>query len=351
MSKGADRHLRTFFNQVMIGVGIAAFFVHAVFLYIFHHSAVRELFYFNIASLLLFVVVTTLSLNRWTAVAFALTGVEVILHAVAAVYYIGWDSGFHFYIILLVPVILFGSRSFWFTKLPLLFIACAVYIALEFQLKYNAAPVYTLSYVTVSGLHLANSAIFLMFLSFLCGIYSLVVHQSVQRMYQLANSDMLSGLKNRRAILETADVVITKQLSRGYVKPDAHFVICDIDHFKRVNDTYGHEAGDAVIRAVADVLQSAAPVPDYCARWGGEEFLILIPALAADKVATSLERIRAGVEILKVQHEEHTLCVTMTFGVARMRRKETVVECIDRADKALYNGKQTGRNKVVFTDA
>ena len=348
--KGADKHLRIFFNQVMIGVGIAAFLVHAIFLYIFSYCAVRELVYFNVASLLLFVAVTVLSLRKWTATAFALTGFEVILHAITATYYIGWDSGFHFYTILLIPVVLFGPRSFWFTKLPLVVVTLVTYMYMMFQFKFNTAPVYALSYVVTSGLHMANTAISLLFLCFLCGIYNLVVHQSARRMYQLANTDALSGLRNRRSILETADIELQKQLSKGNFRPEFHVLICDIDYFKKVNDTHGHDAGDAVIRAVADVLKTNATRSDYCARWGGEEFLIIVPNKKRQDALDIAEAIREQVEALVINHEELALRATMTLGVCSMRRKETLADAIDRADKALYNGKQSGRNRVVFSN-
>ena len=348
--KGADKHLRVFFNQVMIGVGIAAFLVHAIFLYVFYYCKVQELVYFNIVSLAVFVAVTALSLRKWTATAFALTGFEVILHAIAATYYIGWDSGFHFYTILLIPVVLFGPRSFWFTKLPLIAVTFVTYLYMMFQFKFNEAPVYALSYIVVSGLHMTNTAISLLFLCFLCGIYNLVVHQSARRMYQLANTDALSGLRNRRSIMETAEIELNKQASKGKFRPDFSVVICDIDYFKRVNDTHGHDAGDAVIRAVAEVLKDNSPRSDYCARWGGEEFLLIMPNKTRQDAIDISERIRGQVEALVIAHEDLRLQATMTFGVCSLRRRETVTDAIDRADKALYAGKQSGRNRVVFAD-
>ena len=348
--RSADRHLTAVFNQVMIGVSIAAFFVHVIFLYAFYQFGVTELFYFNIASIAIFVVGTILSLRQYTATAFALTCVEVTAHAITATYFIGWDTGFHFYIILLIPVVLFGPRNFWTTKLPLNVAVCVIYLCMEFQFKFNSVPAYDLDTAVVSTLHLANSAISLLFLSFLCGIYNLVVRQSSGDMYRLANTDALSGLKNRRSITATIDRELDKQLAQKKLKPEMHFVICDIDYFKRINDTHGHDAGDQVIRSIAELIQNHSPRPDFCARWGGEEFLIVFPNASRQDVLAEVEALRERIQKTLIIHEDKTLNVTMTFGVCSMRRKETAADSIDRADKALYAGKQTGRNKVVFAN-
>jgi diguanylate cyclase (GGDEF)-like protein len=169
-------------------------------------------------------------------------------------------------------------------------------------------------------------------------------------MYRLANTDALSGLKNRRSITATIDRELDKQLAQKKLKPEMHFVICDIDYFKRINDTHGHDAGDQVIRTIAGLIQVHSPRSDFCARWGGEEFLIVFPNKTRQEVMVTIETLREEVQRTSIPHEDKKLSVTMTFGVCSMRRKETAADAIDRADKALYAGKQTGRNKVVFAN-
>lgn len=161
-----------------------------------------------------------------------------------------------------------------------------------------------------------------------------------QQLLEIANNDPLTGLYNRRAAEQALEQHINK--ARGSGKPFS-LIICDIDHFKSINDRYGHPAGDRVLKSVSAILLQSIRVGDIAARWGGEEFLILVTDSSLQQSMGLAERIRNCLEGLLL---EETVTVTMSLGVAELAEGETGACLIQRADNALYKAKRSGRNRV-----
>ena len=158
--------------------------------------------------------------------------------------------------------------------------------------------------------------------------------------------DSLTGLKNRRGF-ERA--VREMQLQRGGLACTALMMI-DVDHFKTVNDLYGHVLGDKVLCAVAHVLKSNIKGRDVAARYGGEEFAVLLPETSLSGAATLGQQIRSLVAQGQIKRSDGTIGqVTVSIGVAVAREAEPLEELIERADAALYSAKRAGRNRVEVT--
>ena len=166
-----------------------------------------------------------------------------------------------------------------------------------------------------------------------------------EKIRKMASVDPLTGLKNRRSMLEAMDAFIK---SGETEKQQFSIAIGDIDFFKKINDTYGHDVGDEVLIAIAGYLQEVMSDKGLVARWGGEEFLLLFRGMNGDNVFVELEKIRSGLGAIKVKHEEQDISVTMTFGLDEYDPSQPIEYTISSADKKLYIGKKTGRNKVVF---
>ena len=153
--------------------------------------------------------------------------------------------------------------------------------------------------------------------------------------------DMLTGLKNRKgfndSVAELNDV--------------ASIIMCDIDFFKKVNDTYGHNVGDAVLVHISDLMKKCARETAAneieAFRWGGEEFIILIPDAGVDEAKVFAESLRKLIEESECYSEGNHVNVTMSFGVAAIDREGELAESIKKADDNLYSAKQQGRNRVV----
>ncbi|OHV81170.1 GGDEF domain-containing protein [Rhizobium sp. LCM 4573] len=157
----------------------------------------------------------------------------------------------------------------------------------------------------------------------------------------ISEQDPLSGLANRRGF----DHGVSAALARS---PDVRhaFIICDLDHFKSINDAHGHEAGDQVIRAFGDLLRSSAPVKSVVGRIGGEEFAVFLPGMSMEMAAMFAHALRSGTEEMKVAGLPNALSVTASFGMAELVPGARPADAMRDADVALYEAKRAGRNRV-----
>lgn len=164
------------------------------------------------------------------------------------------------------------------------------------------------------------------------------------QLQELALRDGLTGLLNRRHWEQCLEREFVRHLRYG---SPVSLVMFDIDHFKAVNDTYGHQLGDEVIREVARVTLQLARETDYAGRYGGEEFVVLLPDTSLDGAAQFAERLRQGIEKLRFAHTDNALSFTVSLGVACIEPDlVNYTDLIERADKALYRSKEAGRNRT-----
>ena len=170
--------------------------------------------------------------------------------------------------------------------------------------------------------------------------------QALEQIRQLATHDDLTGLLNRRAMLDRMQLEQRRSLRSGSPLLIAQL---DIDHFKAVNDTHGHAAGDLVLQSFADTVRRNVRDTDVLARWGGEEFVLLLcDTPAADAVAL-MERLRQAVQAMQVPVAQggQPITVTVSIGLARHTPADPLAGTLERADRALYAAKAGGRNRVV----
>jgi diguanylate cyclase (GGDEF)-like protein len=160
----------------------------------------------------------------------------------------------------------------------------------------------------------------------------------------LARTDALTGLPNRRGLEEHAQREIERTRRQG---TELAVLAIDIDHFKRINDQYGHETGDAALRSVACALAAFMRKPDIMARLGGEEFIALLANTNWEDAWVIAERLRMLVEDLHVVTDRYNLRVTASFGIAVLEAEDTFETVLRRADHALYAAKLAGRNRVM----
>jgi len=183
-------------------------------------------------------------------------------------------------------------------------------------------------------------------LAFFLGRSLLLSHElsiAHEREQALARTDELTGLRNRRAFYEAGDAAL--EWARRYEHPLA-LVMLDIDHFKRINDTLGHAAGDAALRGLAEALRYGARASDIAGRLGGEEFAVLLPETPLEEATGYAERLRKAIAASAVVHRREEIRFTCSFGVARMRASDDLDGLIARADEALYRAKGDGRDRV-----
>jgi diguanylate cyclase (GGDEF)-like protein len=170
-------------------------------------------------------------------------------------------------------------------------------------------------------------------------------HDRSQRLLDAALTDPLTGLYNRRGFEAGAEALSSRQ---GGAPPLQTWIMIDIDHFKAVNDSFGHEGGDEVLKAVAISLQSTLRDDDILARFGGEEFVLLLPGVAETLGAAVAERLRLKLQALTIGVGGRQIRVTASFGVAQQAPGEARSATLERADTALYRAKHAGRNRVII---
>jgi len=166
----------------------------------------------------------------------------------------------------------------------------------------------------------------------------------------LATTDGLSGLYNRRYFDEALAKEVERSKRSGMI---LSLIMCDIDYFKRYNDTYGHQKGDEVIKSIADILGSTFNRQiDVVARYGGEEFVIILPATPPEEAQKLAELARIGIVKLGIEHTDSKTapCVTMSFGIASCipDREANGSELLKQSDEALYQSKERGRNATTL---
>ncbi len=266
-------------------------------------------------------------------------------------------SFFNFFVILFLCLYLFKKRRerHIYSSLPQVVLAVLALASVffpvlmllkspEYQYPYFFIPLFSLSYM------FRNSFVLLT-------VYTAVMHrfkedlkaeierkeELLKELEHLAVTDALTGLYNRRGFEQFMDYEF-KQSRRE--ESDLSVTLGDIDHFKRINDTWGHDCGDYVIRTVADTIKRNVREQDCLARWGGEEFILMLKG-RPEETSAVIERIRKEIEGTDFSYEENRFRVTVSFGIAKMNGRDSSYEkSVIEADKMLYRAKEQGRNRV-----
>jgi diguanylate cyclase (GGDEF)-like protein/PAS domain S-box-containing protein len=175
---------------------------------------------------------------------------------------------------------------------------------------------------------------------------NLELQTALLREQQLSRTDPLTGVNNRRHLYELAEHEI--QVAERYQRP-LSVIMFDIDHFKQVNDNYGHKVGDQILKIVTDVSCAELRSADVIGRYGGEEFIVLLPMTNAQQALPLAERIRTNIASLNIPTFKGKVNITLSIGVVELQPAppaETVEEIFRRADEAMYAAKQAGRNRT-----
>ena len=169
--------------------------------------------------------------------------------------------------------------------------------------------------------------------------------QIIEEHKRRATHDGLTGLPNRDAYQQRLDEELTRKARYG---GSLTLVVADVDHFKRINDNYGHLAGDKVLQLLAKAMRKSLRDVDFIGRYGGEEFVILMPETNAEEALAAMEKLRTKVENSPFNFRKERVPITMSFGVSEFHSLEDGETVFERADKALYQAKAEGRNRCII---
>jgi diguanylate cyclase (GGDEF)-like protein len=294
----------------------------------------------NLASVVMYGAAYWFIGRRRNGAAVSLIWAEVLCHSALASLLIGWDSGFHYFLMLFIPAIVVGAPRRW--ALPMVLAVLAFYLGLHAVCS-AVGPLSPLQPGALRVAHWVNVGLIFALFYAMAAFYRGTVIKAEKRLLAAATTDPLTGLANRSHFHVRAAAELSRARRSG--EPVA-LVLADVDHFKRINDEHGHEAGDKVLVRLAALMRDSLREVDVLARWGGEEFLALLPASGSGSAAEVADRLREAVSALHIDLGGRTIQVTMSFGIAELQGADELPAAIAHADAALYASKRAGRNRI-----
>lgn len=274
---------------------------------------------------------------------------EIYLHMILAIVCVGWGFGFQLYCFSLIPVIFYcdyvGKSTRGKSCHPVIISILVVLTFLVLWLYiWRCGSIYKGGNADVAMLGNMMNAVFdFIFLILYMANYEKLTIQKEH----VASKDELTGLNNRHKMRDLMQVVTERQGNRDNLA----FSILDIDDFKKINDTYGHNVGDKVLQAVAEKIAGLQNESTFVCRWGGEEFLVMASGEGCyGNLTTAVDSLIQEISGMIVPCGSWEIGITITAGAARSIRQEKMDETINRADKYLYEGKLSGKNKLVARD-
>jgi diguanylate cyclase (GGDEF)-like protein len=280
-----------------------------------------------------------------------LSAVNTIINTSLAILIMGWDCGFQLFLLFAAAAIFFCPTLRIRIKGLFAVLACCLFLGLKFTTN-TIPPLVSLNDSILSFTENLNILVLFCIIIIMSYSYSKYTNLSVQKLHRtynslrnLANTDPLTSLPNRRAMSNMLDTEINR-----YARSKKTFVLilCDIDNFKAINDSYGHDCGDHVLTEVSALMSRLLRRQDIVARWGGEEFLILLPESDLEAGRIVAEKLRNEISNATFHYDEHDIKITMTFGISLYDHAEETKDVIKRADKALYFGKSNGKNRIAY---
>ncbi len=268
-----------------------------------------------------------------------------LLHLAALTLLFGLKGGFQIYFVLGAPValVLFSTQQ-WRSRSVMVAASLLLYVGFELA---DAPPLFVMNQGWGGRLLMISSVPSIAILLLLIhGVYLAEIHKRQVSLEYAAHTDALTGLPNRRHGFDHAAVAFARARRSGEAMA---VLVLDLDHFKLVNDRYGHAAGDALLVRVAQALTERLRQQDMVARWGGEEFLIVVSTSASGDAHDVAHALRERIGSLDFRHEGDSLRCTASVGVALMSPQDGTLEALlGRADRALYEAKARGRDRVVI---
>lgn len=331
-------------------------FVHTSYVLLFAVLGVLPLFIFNIGSVTLYIIcsnITKYGYEKDFFKVFYAIYIEVALHCLAATIFVGWRLGFSYYMFGLIPfcyyicVTMMEIKHRYLLGTALGFIAYITFIVCRL-ISLIFGSVYNLDISPVSEflIYVYNTTsnflfLFVVILIFITDMQTTTdkLHIQNAKLDTMASIDPLTGLYNRRSMQAFLDDALASDETFS-------MVMCDIDNFKKVNDTYGHDFGDVVLKEIAAIIKQLIGTTGNVCRWGGEEILILSND-SMDNTCHIAENIRQTVENHVFSLRDTSIHCTLTLGVATHKKGTSIDETITHADGRLYYGKQNGKNRVI----
>lgn len=335
-------------------VFVGCIFVHLVLVIIFAALGIFRMSFFNICSVCGYILCWRWVNKQVYEPAYFYTCVEITAHTILAAVTVGWECGFAMYILAFVPVTLYMQfnmekslelRRTYFNGIyqAAAFVMCRVFTLIVEPFEQIPEEAVVVFYLFNSICAFAMITLFSIMFMLEIRSSHIVMQLKNEALNKMASVDTLTGLLNRRSMMSRFHAAVE-------AGDNFSVIMCDIDNFKKINDTYGHDCGDVVLTEISSAISSCLREKDSVSRWGGEEILIMINDAVASEAALIAERIRKKVERRDIKFGDRIINCTITIGVADLSQGGSIEHTITIADERLYRGKTGGKNQVVSED-
>lgn len=325
--------------------------IHTIFIVLFFNIRIYQLVLFNVVSVLMYLFGSLfIKSAKWSSVWIVLFYFEIVAHAIACGILLNWSYGFSLYSLMVIPVSYYltymdpniKNAGIFSTVLSIINITATTLAGL-----FADSGIYITNKTLAQMISVFNFIVSSVVLAIFASIYIYEMSLSVKKLEEknnelnfLANYDALTKLRNRHHISDLFHI---------YEEGTAPFCVFlgDIDDFKHINDTYGHDCGDKVLISVADTISKNVGDKGVVCRWGGEEILIIISG-QSDECIELIENTRIIIQNQRLSFGYKEIKVTMTFGFADYSEAMKIEKLVSIADSRLYYGKRNGKNQIVY---
>lgn len=323
---------------------------HIFYLTVFCICHITEMVIFNILSVTFYFVLLVISrrMDDGFDLFTYLSAFEILIHATAATCLVGWQPDFGMFLLMIIPSLFLIPNKNVYLTYSTAFISIIVYVILSIFLTGNTYVKYEISNVfLVNLITIVNAIMGTATLLYTSAGYVLYRKYLEYNLACLATIDPLTKLRNRRSMNDRI-----KDVKEACISSGSSYVIGigDVDNFKKVNDTYGHDMGDTVLVRTAELLRGCITENGYISRWGGEEFLFILSGADISEALALTEEIHSKLRELKFTSGEVTFGITMTFGICEGSGNDNIDSIITKADRRLYIGKNNGKDHTEYTD-
>lgn len=299
-------------------------------------------------SIIVFLALFVMSYYLSTFVSYCALNACILIWIISNTYMFGWGIGVQTFIFVLVVFCFFAKYKRVDAKIAYVVILLLIRMCIFFYCQ-NNEPAVSVSPEISNAFQIVNSVIIFWSLALVSYFYSTDTQAMEGKLIEYnkqlktqASIDPLTGLHNRRSTMEYLDDLLHN------AEQQISICLCDIDFFKRVNDTYGHDVGDVVLKRIAEVFRKELPPGSFISRWGGEEFLLIFPQSNGDEAYFSLETLRQRLKAVVFDGGTDSFSVTLTYGLVEYDFHSDMTAILKEADEKLYLGKESGRDRIIF---
>ncbi|WP_162840400.1 GGDEF domain-containing protein [Acetanaerobacterium elongatum] len=348
--KKAHTSLKTIYMLTMCLCSL----VHGVYLAIFCLMGIWTLVAANAVSVIIYLLLAAAMQNEHFALALSVTHLEIMAQAMLTIIFVGWGVGFEYVVLSLLAM----EPHFIYRHRRTPYLLCVAGLLLIMTLKVHSLMIQPIVHTADRGVLIYILFFINMVIFFFGVIFSAVLldrrnrisrhvlEENNRYLQKLAETDPLTGLLNRRSMTKRLEGAIKHQHETG---EEFCLVMCDIDDFKLINDSYGHACGDYVLKMLCATICEYLDEQDVVCRWGGEEILLLLSDTRLETALQITEGLRRAIETTPFIYDGAIVSITVTMGVSACGNEQNVLDLVDAADRSMYNGKRRGKNCVTVS--